>query len=199
MYRVTMKSDTLEHHGILGQRWGVRRFQNKDGSLTSEGKKRYSNMSDSELQDAVSRKRLENRYKELKTGRGTHIHKSVEEATGKSGQLAKAKFGDKNSKTKTVNAAGNVAKDAAKIVDKASEAKIKSDRRKIDTSDLSKEDLQKAIKRMELEQEYDKLSKDDVERGKIITTDVLQNIGLVASTAVDVATFAILMKTVLKK
>ena len=30
----------LYHHGILGQKWGVRRFQNKDGSLTSAGKKR---------------------------------------------------------------------------------------------------------------------------------------------------------------
>lgn len=31
----------LEHHGIKGQKWGVRRFQNADGSLTSAGKKRY--------------------------------------------------------------------------------------------------------------------------------------------------------------
>lgn len=35
--------DVLKHHGILGQKWGVRRFQNSDGSLTSAGKKRYSN------------------------------------------------------------------------------------------------------------------------------------------------------------
>ena len=34
-------STELAHHGILGQRWGVRRFQNSDGSLTSEGSKRY--------------------------------------------------------------------------------------------------------------------------------------------------------------
>ena len=32
--------DSLIHHGIKGQKWGVRRYQNKDGSLTAEGKKR---------------------------------------------------------------------------------------------------------------------------------------------------------------
>ena len=32
----------LYHHGILGQKWGVRRFQNADGSLTSKGRSRYA-------------------------------------------------------------------------------------------------------------------------------------------------------------
>lgn len=31
----------LIHHGIKGQRWGIRRYQNEDGSLTEEGKQRY--------------------------------------------------------------------------------------------------------------------------------------------------------------
>lgn len=35
-------SNELYHHGILGQRWGVRRYQNKDGTLTAAGKKRIS-------------------------------------------------------------------------------------------------------------------------------------------------------------
>lgn len=41
-YGLTYSADYLEHHGILGQKWGRRRFQNQDGSLTPAGKERYS-------------------------------------------------------------------------------------------------------------------------------------------------------------
>lgn len=36
-----MNDTYLVHHGILGQKWGVRRFENPDGTLTEAGKKRY--------------------------------------------------------------------------------------------------------------------------------------------------------------
>ena len=35
------EGEYLEHHGIRGMKWGVRRYQNPDGTLTSEGEKRY--------------------------------------------------------------------------------------------------------------------------------------------------------------
>lgn len=38
----------LYHHGIKGQKWGVRRYQNKDGSLTNAGRKRRNEFSDTE-------------------------------------------------------------------------------------------------------------------------------------------------------
>ena len=37
-----MNNAELYHHGVKGQRWGIRRYQNKDGSLTPYGKKRYA-------------------------------------------------------------------------------------------------------------------------------------------------------------
>lgn len=38
----------LAHHGIKGQKWGIRRFQNADGSLTKAGKERYNEQNSSD-------------------------------------------------------------------------------------------------------------------------------------------------------
>ena len=75
MWRYSYANE-LKHYGILGMRWGIRRFQDKSGRLTRAGQKRYGNdndkdhkrledMTDAELQRMVNRLNLENQYKNL--------------------------------------------------------------------------------------------------------------------------------------
>lgn len=58
----------FNHHGIKGMRWGVRRYQNEDGSLTSAGKKRYKSgdhMNDKDPSDSATTRRVKKDYNSM--------------------------------------------------------------------------------------------------------------------------------------
>lgn len=83
----------LEHHGVRGMKWGVRRYQNYDGSLTAAGMKRFNkSLDDYEKADA--------RYKKAKAD-----HKAAKKADNysdaaiKKGELTNAKINRKLKKT----------------------------------------------------------------------------------------------------
>lgn len=67
----------LYHHGILGQKWGIRRFQNKDGSLTPAGKKRLAELQnpDGSLTDKGSEQlaKYYNQYNNSYTKKGEKL------------------------------------------------------------------------------------------------------------------------------
>lgn len=90
-----MENPELTHWGIKGMKWGRRRYQNKDGSLTPAGKKRYEEvhddykkvhdsksvkaMSDKELRERNNRLQMERQYQALtkKTNKGQKIVKTL--------------------------------------------------------------------------------------------------------------------------
>lgn len=97
-----MENNSLAHYGILGMKWGVRRYQDKDGSYTSAGKKRkqkdfihedYANahskksvkaMSNAELKARNNRLQMEQQYANLtrKTSKGKKVVRTFIKGAG---------------------------------------------------------------------------------------------------------------------
>ena len=144
--------DELCHYGIKGQKWGVRRFQNSDGSYTSEGKRRaqqekkdpVKEMKDEDLRKAINRLSLENKYKDL-TKKPTPPSKL-------------------ESTKKAVDATSELV-NRAKKMDQDSRKDTKKER--MDLSKKTDKELRDQINRELLERQYNDLfAKESVSKGR---------------------------------
>lgn len=139
-YEIYRTDDELYHHGIRGMRWGIRRYQNKDGSLTPRGKKRY----DAEL------KKVREQEKVLKNRQATRAKIEKLEARKKAAAAEKEALDAAEGKTKKRKLFGRKEK-AEKDVKKS-------------VKDMSDVELFEAINRARMEDTYRQLRPEKVEK-----------------------------------
>ena len=134
-----MDEKELLHWGIKGMKWGVRRYQNKDGTLTPAGKKRYN----------AEMERLKNEEKILKNKEATRAKIAKLETKQKEiDERKKALNGDSGKKMVTKKAGDE------------SEPKRKS------VKDMSDEELAAVVRRAQLEKQYRDLNPQQISAGK---------------------------------
>lgn len=171
-----MQNNYLEHHGILGMRWGVRRYQNPDGTYTSLGKKRklrdqIQSMSDDDLRKAIERKRLEKRYDELsprryKKNKNGSVVDAALDATSKTAKLVGNKDVEKVTKSlKTI-----------KTNTKAITSKTKNSSSK-KAKLMSDDELRRIVNRLDLERQYTDITYDKIKSGSDYVRESLEIIG----------------------
>ena len=181
-----IKNNVLGHSGIKGQKWGIRRYQNEDGSLTEEGKKRYG-------KTEVNFDKKEKQNTSNKNNKQDKFEKREDESKKETDSPS------------AIKVASNVAKDASNIAKTAASA--------IDTSNgtlairksypyLTNKELQDRIQRLNLERTYGDLSGDTkyVKTGKEKTREILQTLGAtLAVTSTALGIYEMLRKNFFRK
>lgn len=145
-----LSPNELYHHGILGQKWGVRRYQNEDGTLTEAGKKRLQR----EINDNARRKK-ENRVPEDKLA---DPDRWVQEDI---------------SNAKDVATGGKNIFEAGKEIERMTRKKTTNN---VDLSNMSNDDLRQAINRMNLERQYRDLTAkpETISKGRKVVQGILE-------------------------
>lgn len=140
-----MDNNELFHHGIIGMKWGVRRYQNRDGTLTAAGKKRY----DKEVA------KLKEKEKVLK---------NREKTQAKFDKLA-AKKAQLDEKERELDERSGKASKQKKEA-KASKPSVDDKPRAKTVAEMSDQELEAVVRRMNLEQRYAQLNPTTVSKGR---------------------------------
>ena len=210
-----VNKDELYHWGIKGMKWGVRRYQNEDGTLTAAGKKRRKNYSDEtksmstdELRRKVNRMNNEQRYIDLIKSSSSPISKTadgVERVTRSAGdvnKIYKATKGDNNPYSKLagqgIDATARTAR-LAKKIDSTSRDARDTEKAKKKLEKMSDSELARQVDRLNLQQQYSRLRDSDVRRGKLRANDVLDVAGDVLAIGASAVTIAVGIKKLMKK
>lgn len=147
--------NTLQHHGIKGMKWGIRRYQNKDGSLTPEGRKRY----DRDISDNKSKKK-ENRVDTSSPNPSRWVKEDIERGQ----RVTKATSG-------LVRELSNIEK----------ETRPKATKKRMDLSKLTDQEMRQKINRELIERQYNdlfgNLEEPKISAGRKYVSEILKYAG----------------------
>ena len=202
----------LQHFGIKGMKWGVRRYQNKDGSLTPAGKKRYDE-SDEEREKKEKSKKTKAKVATAAVATAAvattaamnkdKIKKGMEYInTNKpsKGEKKEATVDDYKESLKKTQSADKALQGIKDVVNKADDIAYAKKVRN-DLTQMTDKDLQQAVNRLNMEERYSQVmqQRHKIERGESGVNQILDVAGNVLSGAATALTIAVAIKELTKK
>lgn len=177
----------LYHWGIKGMKWGVRRYQNADGSLTPAGKKRYDQEAD--RGDYNQTRSDGTRFKQTKKGK-------IETLSADPTKYAK----EDNEALRGVLNESRGLTNALKTANEASIRRTKNNRPKMDLSNMSDKEMRDQINRAILEKQYsDMFAPQKSTRGREYVNDILDGVGSVLGVGASAVGLAVGILTLREK
>ena len=143
----------LYHYGVLGMKWGVRRYQNRDGSLTAEGRKRYNR----DIAENLAKKK-DSRIDTSSPDPNRWVREDIE-------------------RSKRVIDSGSDLIRQAKSIER--DTSPRSTKKRLNVSNMSDKELREKINRELLERQYSDIFGEEakVSRGRRFTRETLEIAG----------------------